>query len=266
MNFEARKRILPLHEPVISPLEESDALQVDREQERKLTAIAEKMLNDIKLVAQSIRAQILDPNIDILKKVRIFAEEMKKFWPNNDGHRTKPRFELESASIESSNIKIRFEPLSEEGGFERIPGEVGGEIAIGIKALITASTEEAFDQGIETLASMVYHEVEHIVFPARNPDEFGEGAERTIGYLAEKGEIRAHAKQFAYKYTRRFPGELFNLEKMRSISASAKEVNYFIAMTDPAKQEKYRTIANLGEIHRQIVRMTEQLVAILNEN
>lgn len=250
-----------------------EPLLIDRERECELTIIAKKLSMDIETVARSIRAKFLSSGIDqneetkeILKRFRIFIEGMKLVWPNYSDSYPKLSFKLASLRSSLTNITLKFEPLlSNEGRFERQPNKDGGEIVLGIKSLLITTTETEFDQELEIIKEMIFHEVEHIDHFAKDIDDFGDGAERVIGYLAEEGEIRAHAKQFAYKYQRRFPNEPFNLEKMRRISTNSKELNYFNSFADPAKQEKYRALGDLANIHRKIVDLTAKLLTLLNE-
>ena len=252
--YSPAKYNLPLAHP---------AFEIEPAQEYELTRMAQFVFSKLETAIWNIQTQILDPNLEIFKKVKLMTEAIKNVWPEHDGDLIKPRYTLSTTSLRPSpTITLRIEPLGEEGGIERERGSesMDGEIAIGLRKVLSATTTEELNQAVHALAEMIYHEIEHIKFRGARIDASVSGAEGSIAYLNNPGEIRSHAKQFAYKYQRYFPNKPFDIEKMRSICRTSKEINYFISFADPEKQEKYRDIADISAIYRKIVEMTTQLV------
>lgn len=75
----------------------------------------------------------------------------------------------------------------------------------------------------------IQHELQHII-------DFGtikaDGIEGTINYLANIGEVKAHAKEAAYYFHKTFPKETnFDIEKVKTYNN--KYTNYYNFLTNP---------------------------------
>ena len=147
---------------------------------------------------------------------------------------------------------------------------------INIAPLLEARDTHALRQATQFILQDVYHETEHIFVPGF-PMQYGidlEGPEQTVEYLCHPGEIHAFARQYAFRYSQAYPGEPFELQKMRELTEvlqnerkrRADAYNYFVAFALPATQEKYRDVVDLAEVHRSIVAETERHLELLRRN
>lgn len=84
--------------------------------------------------------------------------------------------------------------------------------------LEAAQTEDEFKKEFHLLVGSIYHECDHVF------EEGSEGEdtyERTFLYLTQKGEIRAHSKEYAFHYHQAFPGVNFDFKKMKNLFEEA---------------------------------------------
>ena len=136
--------------------------------------------------------------------------------------------------------------------------------------------EELDDARIAVLQT-AYHELEHLthwgddVADPRNPKELAQ-------YLYGPGEMRAHAKQYAYLYREYFEGEAFHIENMRKIIALNREGAdhtipprkrfkaeiYFDEGADPALQKARAEIPGIKETQKTFMMLVEKFVRELN--
>jgi hypothetical protein len=190
---------------------------------------------------------------------------LRNAWSENDGHRVKPRFGLAWASPELVGVRVKCEPLrnTDDADFSYIPGmdgRSGGEITLGWRSILEADSVDTLRLAAETLFEHVIHETAHIDFPGTSIDEQGGDREGAVKYLCHPGEMCAHAKEYAFKYRRTFPGEPFDLEKMRSIISTNDERNYLIQFADPDKQAAYRSVADLASVHATMAKLVGEFV------
>lgn len=147
---------------------------------------------------------------------------------------------------------------------------------IDISPLLEAKDADALKQATLLILQDVYHEAEHIFVPGF-PMQYGldlEGPEQTVEYLCHHGEIQAFARQYAFRYANAYPGAQFELQKMQQLAEGFQgerhnhmdAYNYFVVFADPKKQDQYKHIANLAEVHRAIVLQTEKHLELLKRN
>ena len=139
---------------------------------------------------------------------------------------------------------------------------------IDITPLIEAKDENTLKRAALLILQDVYHESEHIFIPGYEL-KYGMGLEdrqQTVEYLCHPGEINAFAKQYAFRYSREYPGDSFVLHKMQALAKRLKDenpiradaYNYFLTFAVPEKQRKYRKWGNLAAVHASIVVETEK--------
>ena len=117
-------------------------------------------------------------------------------------------------------------------------------INIFIGHLEAAKNEDEFKKEFHLIIGSIYHECDHI-FEAGS-ELFQDTYEETFLYLTQKGEIRAHSKQYAFHYHQAFPGAKFDFKRMKALfekvygrnSTLANEMGHLEIWKDP---ERFQT-------------------------
>lgn len=146
----------------------------------------------------------------------------------------KPPFDLKKRGwnliLDTKDYKKVFPQLADELEIQFKPDVDGNaELATlgGVVSYIAISSKNFADPiGIK---KSIQHELQHIV-------DFGtiqgDGVEGIISYLTNDGEIKAHAKEAAYYFSKMFPGEKnFDIEKVKEVGNNFK--NYYNFLKDP---------------------------------
>lgn len=81
--------------------------------------------------------------------------------------------------------------------------------------LESTKTEDDFKKEFHRIIGSIYHEFDHIF--EEGSEEAGDTYEKTFLYLTQKGEIRAHSKEYAFYYHQEFPGQKFDFDKMKEL-------------------------------------------------
>lgn len=114
-----------------------------------------------------------------------------------------------------------------------------------------AKTIEEIDSYLESLKSTMHHEAEHIYNIGSNYDKNDhEGDEKYkagMEYMNHPGELKAHARQMAYLYSKNFPNQPFDLEKAQSIINQPTLKNYFGSLSNPETWQK--SVEKFGHNH-----------------
>jgi len=179
-----------------------------------------------------------------------------EIWPENDGipWQRRPRF-----NVPGTDILIRFESQTSEYD------SVNKTMSLPVGKLRSAKTSEELDLAFTHLMQSMYHETEHIFNPGQElagTDDIQE----MISYLCNEGEIRAHAKEYAYRYVKEYPGEPFDLLKMQELALKLQAEgkpnarNYFIVFADPEKQEKYGLYGDVKKAHDNMMTMVGKII------
>ena len=145
---------------------------------------------------------------------------------------------------------IRLEPQSDDAGIKskiqplRIEGMVVG-------------TTKLLNFPEDALKSSLQHELQHIANLEK--EEAQPGYENGgYDYLASRREVDSHAKQFAYLYHKRYPGESLDIKKLRDLDMAHKskdKLNLFLWFMAPDQfrglhqgmsDETYRKIKRAG--------------------
>lgn len=189
-----------------------------------------------------------------------FYDAMANAWPENE--RGRDFFLPKDRFPDQSGIRFRIEPFASESETVKTNGVVN-TISIGVKELqdsLLKRDSAAANQHLERIAGSLNHEMTHLHH--KGADAGDGGVEDAIRYLTTPGEMRAHAKDYAYTWSRNFPGQPFDAQKfVQSViprlvqSKQKKATNYFVAFADPAKQAKYKNVADIGNAHKQLIGM-----------
>jgi len=241
--------------PISENADQADhGFEIDPQEENFLTEVSRRICASLEHLSYDV------PKVDRYKS---FINSLRIIWPDNDGHRVKPRFKLAGFQ----DVSIKFEPYGVGGSHEtaNIAGREITDIVIGLRIAIDAQDPATFQHAIRQIAATIYHEVEHLFYHGADLED-DTTPEDAVKYLANPGEMRAHAKQFAYLYSQAFPDQDFDLDKMISICKTNKEINYFVTMADPMKQHKYAAIADLKFVHEKMVEMTAIFVKLLRSS
>jgi len=191
-----------------------------------------------------------------------FRDAMMKVWPENEQGRgikfmmPKDRF----PSLET--LRIRVNSQKDESSADRINGKIE-VIYVGTHSLqgaIEQKNQDEINRHLHRISGSLNHEMTHLHhFGSDAGDETPEDAVR---YMTNQGELRAHAKDYAYTWAQDFPGEPFDAQKfVQKViptlvdSKKNKATHYFVSFVDPQMQAKYRHVADLGEAHKQLMDM-----------
>lgn len=196
-----------------------------------------------------------------------FKDAMMKVWPESEQGRG-IKFMLPKDRFPTlQDMRIRINSFQDESSADKINGKVD-TIYVG-----TASLQDAIEKkdqsGVKThlrrIAGSLNHEMTHLHHHGSNAGE--ETPDDFVRYMTNPGELRAHAKDYAYTWAQDFPGVQFDLRRFVSEviptlvpTKKQKATNYFVAFADHAKQEKYRHVADLGAAHKQLISMVSGYV------
>ncbi len=105
--------------------------------------------------------------------------------------------------------------------------------------LEATKNEEEFKKEFHLLIGNIYHECDHIF--EQGSEDVEDTYEETFLYLTQKGEIRAHSKEYALYYHQAFPGTKFDFKKMKELflekygekSNPSKVLGYLELWCDP---------------------------------
>lgn len=121
---------------------------------------------------------------------------------------------------EGAAIKSKFDPIRIEG--------------------LEIGTTKLFNYPVDALKSSLQHEVQHIANIEK--EGFKSGEDEGYSYLASKKEVDSHAKQFAYLYSKKYPGEAkVDLKKLREIDMverSKEKLNLYLWFMSPDEFRK----------------------------
>jgi|GEM_PF-3279728 len=260
--------------------------EIDQETEARWTRTGLAICGRLEQFLETLTPPRLDETPIVRWKAALL--KLKTIWPEHDGHRVKPRFSLTwispdldcepkraSSSARPSEAKqtrvhtldsfrVKFEPMraTDEADFSYVKTDDGyeGELTFGLRSLLEASSADTLAEAVNTLYEHVIHETAHLGFPGTSTDEQGGGTEGAVKYLSHPGEMRAYAKEYAFKYRREFPGEPFDLGKMRTIISTNDERNYLVRFADSQVQATYHSIADLSDVHAKVVDLTRRFV------
>jgi len=194
-----------------------------------------------------------------------FYDAMAKVWPENE--RGRDFFLPKNRFPDHSGVRFRIEPFASESETVKTNGVVN-TISIGVKELqdsLLKRDSAAAEQHLGRIAGSLNHEMTHLHH--KGADAGDGGVEDAIRYLTSPGEMRAHAKDYAYTWSRTFPGQPFDAQKFvqevmpKLVQSKQKKANnYFVAFADPPKQAKYKHVADLGGAHKQLIGMVDGYV------
>ena len=210
---------------------------------------------------------------DKVEKAAKFAEDgstklydaISKFWLENV--RGRDFFLPKDQFPNHSQIRFRIEQFSNESSTSKVNGEIN-TISIGVKDLqesLLRRDKVGAQQHLDRISGSLNHEMTHLHHKGANE---GDGSvEDSIRYMTAQGEMMAHAKDYAWTWSRSFPGQPFDPQKFMEVivpklvnSKQTKAKNYFVSFADPSKQEKYKHIADVGAANKQLIGMVSGYV------
>ncbi len=238
-------------------MEEISEHETPQEKQERIKLAISRFVEDKLTQAVRLRWETMQngDNLDIVQC-------LQNVWPENDGvlWQRKPRFNIPHLD---EDLFVRFEAESNEYD------SAARLMTIAVGNLRQATTLEGLEGVLVGVIEAVYHETEHIYDPGSSSEPLD--ISETIDYLGNPGEIEAHGRQFAYRYIREFPGELFDVQKMAALSEKIKNsgqgnkhYNYFVAFADPVKQESYKKFGDVLDIYEKIVEATKKHLQILS--
>lgn len=148
---------------------------------------------------------------------KVFTDYVRQVWPPNNiigKHFVLPQF---SEKINGQRVEFRTKENNNKADTIHLNGKFSGFV-INMNPFNQARTNFEVDQYLEALKSSMHHEAEHIFNPGTefNSNNY-ELNQSTIEYMNNPGEIKAHARQVAYIYSKKFPGQPFDINKAKSI-------------------------------------------------
>ena len=201
------------------------------------------------------------------QKGMAFRDAMMKVWPESEDGRgikfilPKDRF----PSLES--LRIRLNSYKDESSVDSSNGRVFA-MYIGTASLqksIEERNKAEVERHLMRISGSLNHEMTHLHH--RGADGDGETPEEAVRYMTNPGEIRAHAKDYAYTWAQNFPGQPFDAERfVREViptlvdSKKNKATHYFVTFLNPEKQAQYKAVADLGLANRQLMEMVKGYV------
>jgi len=143
----------------------------------------------------------------------------------------------------TSRQKIRLQPDSRGG---EASGK-GGHLGLGVKDILEAKTPEEVKTATKRMMGTMLHEMTHIYgYHGTDPAEFKDEDKkvRHIRYMTDPGEMRAHAKEFAWSYAQEHPDDQeVDFDKLadalKDVGKDWKVRQYFQQMNDEGVREKY---------------------------
>jgi hypothetical protein len=191
-----------------------------------------------------------------------FKDAMMRVWPESDQGRG-IKFILPADKFPSlQDLRIRINSFQDESSADKINGKVD-TIYVGTASLQDA-IEKKDQEGIKThlrrIAGSLNHEMTHLHHHGSNAGE--ETPDDFVRYMTNPGELRAHAKDYAYTWAQDFPGVPFDPQRFVNEviptlvpTKKQKATNYFVAFADPEKQSKYKHVADIRAAREQLIGM-----------
>lgn len=200
--------------------------------------------------------------INIANKSNIkLLEAIKQNWPSEGSRGIK--FILPKEKFPTlSSLRIRFNFVNDESSVERL-GDSVETLYIGCASLqsaITNKDENLLKSSLTRISGSLNHEMTHLHHKGANEGDGSIGD--IIKYLINPGEMRAHAKDYAYMWASNFPGKKFDVNDFiqkvipQMVESKQKKAkNYLVAFSDPEKQSKYSSFANIAQAYSQMINM-----------
>lgn len=196
-----------------------------------------------------------------------FREAMMKVWPESEQGRG-IKFILPDDRFPSlKDLRVRVNSFQDESSTDKINGKVD-TIYVGTSSLqeaIQKRDQEGVKTHLRRVAGSLNHEMTHLHHHGSNAGE--ETPDDFVRYMTNPGELRAHAKDYAYTWAQDFPGVAFDPQKFVSEviptlvpTKKQKATNYFVAFADPEKQAKYKHVADVGAARGQLISMVSGYV------
>jgi len=204
--------------------EERITIDMSPEQNQALKGLYLKIRELIEHLAEWIEKNNLDPTTrKITRALRRGYTPPAGFAKLGRGTPTKIHFDTSKYKLALGDL------LPDEFHVRFAWGSTGEEDAsIHPDGWITLNTRNALD--LPKMKQKIHHELQHILDPgAAGHDSSTQGV---VKYLVDEGEVRAHAKEAAYKYFKNFPDEEVDFEEIKNWGGSW--ANYYKFSTSAA--------------------------------
>lgn len=230
-------------------------LKKEQESERLNTQVALEVISRFEMACRQIDGF---KDMDRNERAKHFSQALKKLWPENDGRSIAPEFQLGALNPSYAHIFLSIRPFTKNADMGPSSLKLGKIIVrIGIQQLLE-NGPGSLDTDLERIGLYIFHELEHILQKGGDELSGGEDKKQLFEYLSIPGEMRAYAKGFAFRYTRRFPGKKFQKAYNDTLLLPGKvDEAYYRLMTEGNKQEQEVSVA--------MYELTSWYVDLINE-
>lgn len=212
-----------------------------------------KYLNDIFNKAVNIKMETKQRFINCLK-----AATPDKQWNNN-------YFYLDDFGLDGSYVQFHSNFRKGVDAFCIYNNDKFVSMHFNISKFDETNNQVELQKALNDIEVDIYHECEHIFNTGYNPkrtDDEDEERIEMLKFFFHPGEMKSHARSFAYQYNKKYPGQKFDLSKMIKIADGIKNAwNYFIVLRKPEKIQKYsQYIPDLSEKLQSFDELTAKYV------
>lgn len=245
--------------------------------------VAPSMEDDIDPLAVSLGYTIIDTISKAIEQKKTMPDAnlnalVRQLWPYGGskvwrGRKTDLPKELIPAGLKKFAISIVDNPVDKYFAELSTMNDVPFEFNLNLGSIESEMAGTSPAKMLEKIKLSVFHEMEHMKHLGDELlEEEDDDLKRlaSVQYLSHPGEMRAHARQFAILYSDTFPGQPFDLKKLRSLAEEDPKIrSYFIRLADPEVVSKYmelakglnRDIGDLATLFPAMVRMTSFFVS-----
>lgn len=195
-----------------------------------------------------------------------FNTYIKQFWPPEAVQHRLVLPDNFPEGVAGQPVDFKYTTENTRAYCWHVDGKFSGFV-INMTPFRKAKSPQELDQAVDALKAALHHECEHIYNPGDdyNPGEDDDALHKTLEYLSNPGEIRAHAREIAWGYAKNFPGQPFDLQKAQSMLDqpyfNMSHKNYLVKLSDPRKwaelSQKYQLQQNP---HTAILQVIQQIL------
>jgi hypothetical protein len=154
----------------------------------------------------------------------------------------------------AQGLKVRIKPVKGASGASMGSGVININIDPNILVTATEYKDQLVQSMLVRIQYQLHHEATHLssgAIDGRNSthsNNYLNGNEKSgsekynqgkIDYYTDAGELRAHAKQYAILYSRMYPNQPFDMNKMTALRPYSSKIDrYFIGLGEKSGQSK----------------------------
>lgn len=197
-------------------------------------------------------------------KAQGFNTYVRQFWPSEAIENRLVLPQSFPEGVAGQPVDFKYSDRGNRAYSWHTQGNFAGFV-INMTPFRQAKTPEQLSQAIEALKAAVHHESEHIYNPGGDYQPGHDDDKQTLEYMTKPGEIRAHAREMAWVYANKFPGEPFDLNKAIQLLElpyfNETHKNYFVKLADPRHWQELSQRYGLSQNpHQLIVQMVQQFL------